>query len=37
MGILAAQSIISGTRKNIDAVGSEREYFEHGTHEKNKG
>ena len=30
MGILAAQSIISGTKKNIEAVGEEKEYFESG-------
>jgi hypothetical protein len=32
MGILAAQSVLSGKRKNVEDVGAEREYFERGYH-----
>jgi protoporphyrinogen oxidase len=30
MGILAAQSVLTGTRKNVDDVGAEKDYFEKG-------
>lgn len=32
MGILAAQSILTGVRKDIETVGAEQEYFERGYH-----
>ena len=33
MGILAAQSVITGKRKDIETVGAEQEYFERGYHQ----
>ncbi len=32
MGIMAARSVITGVRQDIDAVGGESEYFEKGNH-----
>ncbi len=32
MGIMAARSVITGKREDIEAVGGEAEYFEKGTH-----
>ena len=32
MGIMAARSVITGVRQDIDAVGGENEYFEKGNH-----
>lgn len=32
MGIMAARSVITGVREDIEAVGGEAEYFEKGSH-----